>query len=241
MRGLLGTDPPDPNLESASPSPSQGSIWHWFTIDSTWNRHRFPDLTQFRWATQMRGWGPGGLRLINASHQKCPQYCWEFHDQLWEALSRTTSEKRGAPSLTGGERILEMLWKPQMPWIIGFGGSQPYSRGEFQEELWERFRGLSWIFPEFLPESASRTGGTAHHKDSLDRSFSSVSVTLLAKFLWLCWRFWSPFCLSPLGSPNCGRVKFDRSNRHYFNSVHTRCIVKTSGFTRGVCKNQGFY
>ena len=25
------------------------------------------------------------------------------------------------------------------------------------------------------------------------------------------------------------------------NSVHTRCIVKTSGFTRGVCKNSGFY
>ena len=25
------------------------------------------------------------------------------------------------------------------------------------------------------------------------------------------------------------------------NSVHTRCIVKTSGFRRGVCKNQGFY
>ena len=25
------------------------------------------------------------------------------------------------------------------------------------------------------------------------------------------------------------------------NSVHTRGIVKTSGFTRGVCKNQGFY
>ena len=24
------------------------------------------------------------------------------------------------------------------------------------------------------------------------------------------------------------------------NSVHTRCIVKTGGFTRGVCKNQGF-
>ena len=27
----------------------------------------------------------------------------------------------------------------------------------------------------------------------------------------------------------------------YINSVHTRCIVKTSGFTRGVCKNRGFY
>ena len=26
----------------------------------------------------------------------------------------------------------------------------------------------------------------------------------------------------------------------FFNSVHTRCIVKTSGFTRDVCKNQGF-
>ena len=26
-----------------------------------------------------------------------------------------------------------------------------------------------------------------------------------------------------------------------FNSVHTRCIVKTSGFTRGVCKSRGFY
>ena len=26
-----------------------------------------------------------------------------------------------------------------------------------------------------------------------------------------------------------------------FNSVHTRRITKTSGFTRGVCKNRGFY
>ena len=34
--------------------------------------------------------------------RKCPQYCWEFHDRLWEALSGTTSEKRGVPSRTGG-------------------------------------------------------------------------------------------------------------------------------------------
>ena len=27
--------------------------------------------------------------------QECSQYCWEFHDQLWEALCGTTSEKRG--------------------------------------------------------------------------------------------------------------------------------------------------
>ena len=30
--------------------------------------------------------------------QRYPQYCWEFHDRLWEALSGTTSEKRGVPN-----------------------------------------------------------------------------------------------------------------------------------------------
>ena len=45
VRGLLGTAPPDPTLESASPSPRQGSIWHRFNIDSTLIRHRFPDST----------------------------------------------------------------------------------------------------------------------------------------------------------------------------------------------------
>ena len=32
-----------------------------------------------------------------------------------------------------------------------------------------------------------------------------------------------------------------RSVTLWFNSVHTRCIVKTSGFTRGVYKNRRFY
>ena len=32
-----------------------------------------------------------------------------------------------------------------------------------------------------------------------------------------------------------------RRDDNKINSVHTRCIVKTSGFTRGVCQNQGFY
>ena len=45
VRGLLGTAPPDPTLESASLSPPQGSIWHRFNIESTSKRHRFPDLT----------------------------------------------------------------------------------------------------------------------------------------------------------------------------------------------------
>ena len=35
VKGLLGTGPPDPTLESASPSPPQGSIRHRFNIDST--------------------------------------------------------------------------------------------------------------------------------------------------------------------------------------------------------------
>ena len=86
----------------------------------------------------------------------------------WPALrGGTTSEERDVPSRTGGERILEMLWKPQMPLTIGLGGSQPYSRREFQETLWERFRGLSGFFPEFLPKSASCTGGTAHLKSTV--------------------------------------------------------------------------
>ena len=111
------------------------------------------------------------------TNQKYPQYCWEFHDQLWEALSGTNSEKRGVPSRTGGERILETLWKPQMPWIVGFGASQPYSRGKFQETLWERFRGLSGSFPEFLPESPSRTGGKAQQR----KCFGVINFVIITK------------------------------------------------------------
>ena len=40
VRCLLGTGPPDPTLNSASPSPAQGSIWHQFDIDLTLIRHR---------------------------------------------------------------------------------------------------------------------------------------------------------------------------------------------------------
>ena len=49
----------------------------------------------------------------------------------------------GVPSRTERERILETLWRFQMPWIIGLLGSQLYSQGELQEKLWERFQGLS--------------------------------------------------------------------------------------------------
>ena len=77
---------------------------------------------------------------------------WPSVMLVWETLGWVRMASRG-------ERILEALWKPQIPLIIGFGASQPYSRGKFQETLSERFRGLCGIFPEFLPESPSRTGG----------------------------------------------------------------------------------
>ena len=50
VRGLLGTGPPDPTLESASPSPPQGSIWHRFNIDSTskWGQIRKSNLFRCR-------------------------------------------------------------------------------------------------------------------------------------------------------------------------------------------------
>ena len=72
--------------------------------------------------------------------------CWEFHDQLCGALSGTTSEKISVPSRIEGERILEVLWRRQMPSIIGFGGAQPYSRGEFQESS----ESVAGVFPEFF-------------------------------------------------------------------------------------------
>ena len=61
--------------------------------------------------------GFGGFDGFGGSgDQKYPQYCWEFHDRLWEALSGTTSEKKKKrPQPYWGERILEMLSKPQMP------------------------------------------------------------------------------------------------------------------------------
>ena len=37
-----------------------------------------------------------------------------------------------------------------------------FNSRRLQETLWERFRGLSGIFPEVLPGSPSRTGGMAH-------------------------------------------------------------------------------
>ena len=75
-RGLLGTGPPDPTLESASPSPPQGSIRHRFDIDSTSIdpvsmsircRIDAKSTPEEGRARRIRGSGPGGLCLISPS------------------------------------------------------------------------------------------------------------------------------------------------------------------------------
>ena len=62
-------------------------------------------------------------RLLNNAkkfvNQKCPQYCWESHDQLSETLSRTTSEKKEAsPAVLRGREV----WKG-----LGVPSRTPYS------------------------------------------------------------------------------------------------------------------
>ena len=63
VRGLLGTDPRTP---PSNPPRPQGSIWHRNRVKSG-NRCRIdaestPEEGRARW---IRGWGPGGLCLIN--------------------------------------------------------------------------------------------------------------------------------------------------------------------------------
>ena len=64
-----------------------------------------------------------------------------------KALTGTTSEKRTAPSRTGEEIILEMLWTPQLPLIIGLGGD-PSRTLDWNSR--KRSESVSGIFPEFF-------------------------------------------------------------------------------------------
>ena len=67
-RGLLGTSPPDPTLESTSPSPPQGSIWHRNRVKSG-NRCRIDAKSIPRGGEGEADSrvGCGGLCLINPS------------------------------------------------------------------------------------------------------------------------------------------------------------------------------
>ena len=94
--------PPDPTLESASPSPPQGSIWHRFNIDSTLMRHWFDidflislfwcriSMSNRYWidatltpeegrARRIWGWVLGGLRLMNSQfHLQLEFFCLQL-------------------------------------------------------------------------------------------------------------------------------------------------------------------
>ena len=83
-----------------------------------------------------------------------------------ERLSGTTSEKRGVPQPYWGGENSGNVWKPQMPWIIGLGAPSRTLEGNFRKRSESVSGGLSGIFPEFLPESPSRTGGMAHYCES---------------------------------------------------------------------------
>ena len=95
VRGLLGTGQSDPALESASPSPSWGSIWH--RIGSGSNQEIDVESMPNRcWidakstpeegkARRIRGWGPGGLCLINPSQlQNIKQDRFFFKDPFFQ-------------------------------------------------------------------------------------------------------------------------------------------------------------
>ena len=102
-----------------------------------------------------------------------PQYCWEFHDRLWEALSGTTSEKKKRPQpYWGGVKSGNALEASNALNYRVWGIPAVLSTGIPGNAL-RAFPGFSGIFPEFLPESPSRTGGMAQtcHDISLTPPF----------------------------------------------------------------------
>ena len=75
--------------------------------------------------------------------------------KLREALSGTTSEKRGVPSRTEGERSLDMLWSHHMPWIIGLWFTSRTLEGNSRKSS-ESFSG---VFPDFFSAISPRNQG----------------------------------------------------------------------------------
>ena len=59
-------------------------------------------------------------------------------------------KKEASPAVLRGRELWKCSGGFKCLEFPGLGGSQPYSRGEFQEKLWECFRGLSGFFRNFL-------------------------------------------------------------------------------------------
>ena len=102
--------------------------------------------------------------LGKCSLQKCPKYCWEFHDNGSERPSpEPLLKKEASPAVLGGREFwshaLETL---KCLKIIGLGDPSRTLEGNSRK----RSERVSGVFPEFfrnfLPENPSRTGGMAH-------------------------------------------------------------------------------
>ena len=94
---------------------------------------------------------------FGAENESALSRIFSFFRQFWgfEGDFKTRAKPRYAPNSGWNAFRLE---PSNVMNYIGLGRSQPYSRGEFQEKLWERFRGNSGIFPEFPPESPAVLG-----------------------------------------------------------------------------------
>ena len=93
VRGLIGTGPPDPTLESASPSLIRGRFGikiesnQEIDVESMSSRcwtDAEPTPEEGR-ARRIRGWGPGGLCLINPSQFYVMRtlVLWDFFCKCW--------------------------------------------------------------------------------------------------------------------------------------------------------------
>ena len=95
-----------------------------------------------------RGWGKEGMEgrrevvkaKILAENTKCmfekfrgaPQYCQEFHDQLWLFHEGCPSKKGKGTNRTGGSTILKLIWGANLLYFPGFGDLQPYETWKFR-------------------------------------------------------------------------------------------------------------
>ena len=87
---------------------------------------------QFLWSQQVQLPGNIASSSLVLLSKHCTIYntnypqrvAWpKIRNALSTAGNSMTSFERGVPSRTEGEKILEMLWRLQMPCSIGFGGS----------------------------------------------------------------------------------------------------------------------
>ena len=103
-------------------------------------------------------------RIKAILNQKYPQYCWEFHDNSSERPSpEPLLPKRSVPAVLGGREFWKCSGAFKCLELEGLGDPSHTLEGNSRK----RSESVSGVFPEFLPESPSRTGGMAPKRGSL--------------------------------------------------------------------------